>query len=929
VGSAQAVLAADETGAPPAAQPAPAEPPQPPQLSRARRRLFVPEVVQTSSMDCGPAALKCLLEGHGIPASYGRLREACQTDVDGTSIDTLELVANQLGIVAEQVLIPADHVFLPEAEALPAIVVVRQPDGALHFVVAWRRHGAWLQVMDPAVGRRWVRCRQFAGEMFQHQLGVPPGDWRAWAESADFLEPVRRRLAAVGVGAGPAAALVAQALAYPGWFALAALDAALRLVESVACAGGIARGTDAARLLGALFERTCASPHDIFKIIPPAYWSASPGLDGAGKAQLATSGALLLRVRGRFAGAGVARALAEGGTLSPELAAALAEQPVHPVRTVWQMLKADGLLGPMALLAAAVIAVGATAIEALLFRGMFELGGTLKLPGQRMMAVAALLGFAAIMLLFRFPVVSETMRFGRHLEVRLRVALLRKLPVLGDRYLHSRPVSDVADRSHAIHLMRQVPAMGLLVVQCLCELALTLGGIALIAPASSLFALLVVAAGVAVPVLLQPLLNERDLRVRNQGGALNGFYLDALLGLAPIRAHRAAQAVRRRHEALLVGWMRSSRSLVRLSMLADAVQSVAGLALAGALLIRHFLHVKGITGADLLLVYWTLKLPGLGNLLAAQSFRYPALRNVLMRQLEPLNAPEDGAHEQPQEAPAASADAPAAGVRIEIEGGQVRAAGHTILDQVNLRIRPGEHVAIVGTSGAGKSTLLGLLLGWHRLGEGRIAIDGQALTGAGLEALRRQSAWVDPAIQVWNRPLLDNLRYSSRDDALGRIGDALDAAHLRQVLQKLPDGLQTWLGEAGALLSGGEGQRVRLARALVQPGVRLALLDEPFRGLDREQRTRLLGDARHWWRAATMLCVTHDVGETLGFERVLVIEDGRIVEDGVPARLAQRASRYRELLDAEQAVRDELWNGDYWRRLTMQDGQLHPPGTGQ
>jgi ABC-type multidrug transport system fused ATPase/permease subunit len=639
---------------------------------------------------------------------------------------------------------------------------------------------------------------------------------------------------------------------------------------------------------------------------------------------------VLLRVRGRALDDGVARAPDAGGALSPELAAALAEQPVHPVRTVWEMLKADGLLGPMALLAATVIAVGATAIEALLFRGMFELGGTLKLPGQRLMAVAALLGFAAIMLLFRFPVVSEAMRFGRHLEVRLRVALLRKLPVLGDRYFHSRPVSDMADRSHAIHLMRQVPAMGLQVVQCLCELALTLVGIALIAPGSSLFALSVVAVGVAVPVALQPLLNERDLRVRNQGGALNGFYLDALLGLAPIRAHRAAQAVRRRHEALLVEWMRSSRSLVRLSMLADGAQSVAGLALAGALLIRHFLHVKGITGADLLLVYWTLKLPGLGNLLATLSFRYPALRNVLMRQLEPLDAPEDAPEDAPGSPPpaAAPAEPPAAGVRIEIEGGQVRAGGHTILDQIDLRIGPGEHVAIVGMSGAGKSTLLGLLLGWHRLGDGHIAIDGQALGGAGQEALRRHSAWVDPAIQVWNRPLLENLRFSSRDDALERIGDAIDAAHLRQVLQKLPQGLQTWLGEAGALLSGGEGQRVRLARALVQPDVRLALLDEPFRGLDREQRSRLLGDVRRWWRGATMLCVTHDVGETLGFERVLVIEDGRIIEDGAPARLVQTASRYRQLLDAEASVRDELWNGDYWRRLTMQDGRLKPTGSG-
>src|ERR1700747_663812 len=89
-------------------------------MSSPRRQFFAPEVVQTSAMDCGPAALKCLLEGFGIPVSYGRLREACQTDVDGTSIDTMEEAAVQLGLDAEQIMAPADFVLLPEASLLPA-----------------------------------------------------------------------------------------------------------------------------------------------------------------------------------------------------------------------------------------------------------------------------------------------------------------------------------------------------------------------------------------------------------------------------------------------------------------------------------------------------------------------------------------------------------------------------------------------------------------------------------------------------------------------------------------------------------------------------------------------------------------------------------------------------------------------------------------
>ncbi|MBV9403854.1 MAG: hypothetical protein JO211_00810, partial [Acidobacteriaceae bacterium] len=80
-------------------------------------------------MDCGPAALKCLLDGFGRPVSYGRLREACQTGIDGTSIDTMEAVAGQLGLQAEQIMLPLDHLFIAEAQTLPAIVVVKLPNG--------------------------------------------------------------------------------------------------------------------------------------------------------------------------------------------------------------------------------------------------------------------------------------------------------------------------------------------------------------------------------------------------------------------------------------------------------------------------------------------------------------------------------------------------------------------------------------------------------------------------------------------------------------------------------------------------------------------------------------------------------------------------------------------------------------------------------
>ena len=153
-------------------------------------------------MDCGPAALKCLLEGFGVSVSYGRLREACQTSVDGTSIDTLETLAQSLGLDAEQVMMPVDHLLLPEADALPAIVVVRLPSALTHFVVVWRAHGDWVQVMDPARGRRWVRRAAFLRDVYTHALALPAEAFRDWAGSENFTAPLARRMRALGIGDG-------------------------------------------------------------------------------------------------------------------------------------------------------------------------------------------------------------------------------------------------------------------------------------------------------------------------------------------------------------------------------------------------------------------------------------------------------------------------------------------------------------------------------------------------------------------------------------------------------------------------------------------------------------------------------------------------------------------------------------------------------
>lgn len=868
-----------------------------------RRRLFVPEVVQTSSTDCGPAVLQALLEGFGIPASYGRLREACQTDVDGTSIDTLETILPQLGLNAEQVMLPVDHVLLAEAAALPAALVVRQPNGFTHFVLLWRRHGPVVQIMDPAVGRRWLSCRQLLEEIYVHQQHVSASAWREWAASADFQRRLARRLDRVGCSRDRTT-LLAEATASAGWQALARLDAATRLVEALALRGEAGRA----------FVRGFVSNPE--RTIPERFWLVRP-FDPAGAGEeLILRGAVLVRITGRRA----ATLPAESAAISHDLRAALLEPSPRPGRELCRLVGGIGWLAWLALAVAMVLAAGGVVLEGLLLRGVLDLGRVLGLFEQRLLMVACLIGFGLALLVLELGWAGGLARLGRRLEVRLRAAFLEKLPRLHDRYAQSRPVSDMAERSHALHQLRLLPALAGQWLRATCTLALTVAVIASIDPVSAVPAAAAALLAVALPVAMLPLLQGLDLRVRTHAGALNRFYLDCLLGLTAVRSHGAERCIRREHESLLVEWARASRRLLAWVVVLEGVQLSTGFGLAGWLLWQHA-DATSEAGAVLILAYWSLNLPLLGEEIGRVVRQYPFLRSVTLRLLEPLGALEErGALTMTE----TGAPPPARqGVALTLEQVTVRAGGHILLDNVQLDIAPGSQVALVGASGAGKSTLLGLLLGWHRPTAGRILVDGTPLDGAALDRLRAETAWVDPAVQLWNAPLLDNLLYGSDPGGAPPPGQIVADAGLTGVLQRLPDGLQTALGEGGGLLSGGEGQRVRLGRALARPDARLVLLDEPFRGLERDRRRALLRRAREVWRAATLLCVTHDVGETLAFERVLVIDGGKVVEDGCPAILEREPdSRYRALLDAEDAVRSHLWTSERWRRVRLIHGEL-------
>lgn len=873
------------------------------------RRWWAPEVVQTSAMDCGPATLKCLLQGFGVKVSYDRLREACQTDVDGTTIDTLEEIALSLGLQAEQIMVPADHLFLSVAKALPCIAVVRLPSGVTHFVVVWRQIGRLLEVMDPSMGRRWMTHTSLLNELYEHQMTVPAADWRTWAASEDFLQPLERRLRRLDLPSGARARLLATALEDPGWASLGRLDAVVRLAESLRRAGALKGAPAAVRLIAALVSADRSGAADAL-LEPHCHVRPAPMADEA--EQLLIRGAVLVRCTG------VRPEPVDRTELPPELAVALAEPTTRPLRELWHLLRMDGWSVLGVVLLASVAAAAAVVLEVLLFRSFLDVGDRLVLAEQRVGATAVLLVLLAAAWVLDVSLGSLLWRAGRHLELRMRAAFLEKIPRLSDRHFHSRLVSDMAERAHLTYLLRVLPDLGGQALRTMLELVFTAVAIVWLDSGSAVAACAAVVLAIAVPLAVQPLLQGRDLKLRTHSGALTRFHLDALLGMIPIRAHGAQGSFRRAHESLLVEWARAGYSLQRLSTGVDVVQWSIGLALAAWIIFAN----RGVPdfAAALLLVYWALKLPMLSQELAALARQYPSLNNLTRRLLEPLRAVVAGSEAADAMGVVPTAKSP--GVALALDGVDVHAGGHTVLQGINLQIATGEHVAIVGASGAGKSALLGLLLGWHRPAGGTVRVDGADLDDHTLDRLRRETAWVDPAVQLWNRSLYENLRYGVEADAPA-INLSLAAAGLKELLQQLPEGLQTPLGEGGTLLSGGEGQRVRVGRALARDNTRLVLLDEPFRGLARDERSRLLAHARARWPGATLLLVTHDIADTQGFDRVLVMREGQLVEDGTPGVLAGTpGSRYATLLSLDAQARDGLWNDTGWRRLWLEDGHL-------
>jgi len=245
---------------------------------------------------------------------------------------------------------------------------------------------------------------------------------------------------------------------------------------------------------------------------------------------------------------------------------------------------------------------------------------------------------------------------------------------------------------------------------------------------------------------------------------------------------------------------------------------------------------------------------------------------------------------------------PGAG-RVEFQGVRFAYLGRKpVLSGLNLVIEPGQRVGLVGASGAGKSTVLSLLQRFYDVQGGRILIDGQDIAHVTQESLRGMMAVVPQDISMFNRSVLENIRYARPDASEKDVLAAASVARCRDFIDAMPEGIDTMVGDRGVMLSGGQRQRLAIARALLK-NAPILLLDEATSALDSDSEQAIQLALDHLMHGRTVIAVAHRLSTLRNFDRIVVMSAGQVIDDGRPEELALRPGPYRELL-RKQSVED-------------------------
>jgi ATP-binding cassette, subfamily B, bacterial MsbA len=232
-------------------------------------------------------------------------------------------------------------------------------------------------------------------------------------------------------------------------------------------------------------------------------------------------------------------------------------------------------------------------------------------------------------------------------------------------------------------------------------------------------------------------------------------------------------------------------------------------------------------------------------------------------------------------------------------------AGAPVLHHIDLHVRPGEIVALVGGSGAGKSTFVNLLPRFYDVSEGRITVDGHDVRDVTLHSLRSLMGFVTQEVVLFNDTVRNNIAYGRSDADERLVIEAAKAANAHDFISQLPHGYDTMIGESGVLLSGGQRQRIAIARALFKDPP-ILVLDEATSALDTESERLVQSALNYLMQGRTTLVIAHRLSTIRSADKIVVLDRGQIVESGTHEELLAHRGVYRKLYDLQFADEERV-----------------------
>lgn len=226
------------------------------------------------------------------------------------------------------------------------------------------------------------------------------------------------------------------------------------------------------------------------------------------------------------------------------------------------------------------------------------------------------------------------------------------------------------------------------------------------------------------------------------------------------------------------------------------------------------------------------------------------------------------------------------------------AAGEKVFEDLTLHIPAGQRVGLVGRSGSGKTTLTKLLLRLDDVQDGHVYVDGQDVSACTQQSLRRSIAYVPQEALLFHRSIRENIAYGRPDATEEDVWRAARLANAAEFIERLPSGLDTMVGERGVKLSGGQRQRVAIARAILADAP-ILVLDEATSALDSESEALVQGALENLMAGRTSIVVAHRLSTVAALDRIVVLADGRVVEDGTHAELSEAGGEYERLWDRQ------------------------------